>query len=85
MGALDIKQLLDIISQAGGVGALVFFIVAASKGWIIFKREFDIEIKRREVVEKERNDWRELALRGTDLADKLASVRERRVFGEIEK
>jgi hypothetical protein len=31
MDAFDAKTIIDLISQAGGVGALVFFIMAASE------------------------------------------------------
>lgn len=79
---MDFDTILKLIPQAGATGLLVFFIVAVSKGWIIFKREADSMLDAVKALEKERNDWRELALRGTDLAEGLAQVQQRRVFGE---
>lgn len=77
---MDVKSIVDIISQGGAVGLLAFFLVAGFKGWIVWGREFQREVGRREEVEKERNDWRELALRGTNLAESLTQVQERRIF-----
>lgn len=77
---MDVKSLVDIISQGGAVGLLAFFLIAGFKGWIVWGREFNREVTRRQEVEKERNDWRELALRGTNLAESLTQVQERRIF-----
>lgn len=77
---MDVKSLVDIISQGGAVGLLAFFLIAGFRGWIVWGREFNREVARREQVEAERNDWRELALRGTNLAESLTQVQERRIF-----
>lgn len=77
---MDIKSIVDIISQGGAVGLLAFFLVAGFKGWIVWGREFNREVERRKEVEHERNDWRDLALRGTNLAESLTQVQERRIF-----
>lgn len=77
---MDLQTLIDLIPTAGTTGLLVYYIVASWKGWIISKREYDNEVRRRQELEKERNDWRELALRGTDLAEGLAQVQQRRLF-----
>jgi hypothetical protein len=77
---MDLEQLLSLVPEAGATGLLVFFIVAVSKGWILFKREVDSIIAAKDELEAERNDWRELALRGTDLAEGLAKVQQRK-FG----
>jgi hypothetical protein len=81
---MDTATLLELLTQGGAVAILVYFFVAAYKGWIIFRREFDSLALRLKEVERERNDWRALALKGTSLADSLAAVSERRVFGERE-
>lgn len=79
---MDVKTLVDLISNGGAVGLLAFFLVAGYKGWIVWGREFTRETERRREVEKERNDWRDLALRGTNLAESLTEVTERRVFSD---
>lgn len=79
---MEIQQLLELLPEAGATGLLIYYIVANWKGWIIPRRELDAEISRRQEVERERNDWRELALQGTNLADSLARVQERRIFTE---
>lgn len=78
---MDLDQLLSLVPEAGATGLLIFFIVAVSKGWIVFKREVDDLRVQLEKERAEKNDWRELALRGTDLAEGLAQVQTRR-FGE---
>lgn len=79
---MDIQTLLNLVPAAGTTGLLIYYIVASWKGWVISKREYDNEVMRRKEVEKERNDWRELALRGTNLAEGLANVQQRRLFNE---
>jgi hypothetical protein len=78
---MDVQTILDLIPSAGATGLLVFFIVAVSKGWILFKREVDMLVAQHAAMENERNDWRDLALRGTDLAEELTKVQQRK-FGE---
>jgi hypothetical protein len=78
---MDVQTILDLIPSAGATGLLVFFIVAVSKGWIMFKREVDTLLATISALEQERNDWRDLALRGTDLAEELTKVSQRK-FGE---
>lgn len=79
---MDSKLIIEIISQAGGLGAVVLFVVFGYKGYIRWNREVEDVKLQLEAMRKERDDWRELALRGTELADKLTSVTERRVFGD---
>lgn len=77
---MDVKTIVDIVQNGGAMGLLIFFLVAGFKGWIVWGREFQREIQRRESIEIERDDWRELALRGTNLAESLTQVQERRIF-----
>lgn len=79
---MDITTLISLIPSAGTTGLLIYYIVASWKGWIIPKREYDSEVARRKEIEAERNNWRELALRGTDLAEGLVDARKRRIFDE---
>lgn len=79
---MDIKSIVDIISQGGAIGLLVLFFIAGYRGLIVWGRELDREIQRRVHVEKERDDWRELALKGTNLAQSLTEVTERRIFSD---
>lgn len=79
---MDLQTLINLVPATGTTGLLVYYIVASWKGWIISKREYMNEVKRRKEIEKERNDWRELALRGTHLAEDLVNVKQRRFFEE---
>jgi hypothetical protein len=82
---MDIKSIVDLVSQGGAVALLIFFFVSGYKGFIIWGRELTREIERRQQVEKERDDWRELALKGTNLAQSLTEVTERRIFSGRDK
>jgi len=77
---VDYRTLFEIVDSVGTLGVIVYLIIAIMKGWIIPGREHQNEIARRKELERERNDWRELALRGTSLAEGLAQVSTRRVF-----
>lgn len=77
---MDVKSILDILSHGGAIGILALFALAQFKGWLVTSRELEREISRRKEVEAERNDWRELALRGTNLVESLTEVTEKRLF-----
>lgn len=79
---MDVKSIVDLLSQGGAISILAWFLVAGFKGWIVWGREFEREIARRKEVEQERNDWRDLALRGTNLAESLTEVTEKRLFSK---
>jgi hypothetical protein len=68
---MNYNELIEIVTRGGGTAVIVFMFIAAFKGWIVWKRELDREIERRKEIEDERDQWRELALKGTDLADRL--------------
>lgn len=79
---MDVKSIVDLISNGGAIGLLAFFLVAGFKGWVVWGRELERETERRLEIEKERDDWRELALKGTSLAQSLTEVTERKIFSD---
>lgn len=69
---MDAKAIFDFLNSAGVLGFALLVIVAFLRGWVHTSREFD-------GVVKDRDEWKELALRGTRIADRAMQVGERRV------
>lgn len=71
---MSIDQLLLLSVQAGTAAAplLVLFIYALYKEWIVLGKDF------REIV-KERDEWRYIALRGSNIAEKAFLQTRRRL------
>ena len=71
---MDLKQLLDIVNTVGLVGVLVMILWGGAKrlwvyGWY-YREQQQYQIR----LVRERNEWRDIALRGTVLAEKAVSV-----------
>ena len=79
MSADDIKTLL----QAGGAsGVLVFVVIAILRGWLIPRGVYDERVadwqREREAIERDRDDWKEIALTGANAVERAVGVAERR-------
>ena len=72
---IDPGQLWNIFRE-GGTLAIVFFLVwGGIKGLYVFKPQHE---KMMQLLEEDRNYWRELALRGTSIAQKAVEVAEKK-------
>jgi hypothetical protein len=71
---LDPKTVLDIINTGGAVGAFILFFLAVGRGWFIPGQVY-------RDVKRDRDDWKEIALKGTDAARRAVTVAERRRSG----
>lgn len=71
---MDLQTLLGLLKDGGTLAVLLLIIVSGAKEWWVWG--YIYKAKCREVEE-----WKELALRGTNLADRVSSYaidRERR-------
>lgn len=67
---MDIKTALDIIESAGVLGMMLIILWTGYKGKWYWGKDYA-------KIEAEKNDWRELALRGTQLAENAVSTQQR--------
>lgn len=65
MTGLD--EILRILNQGGTVAVLVLIILGGYRQWWVWGWQFH-------ALEEDRDRWKELALSGTDLAERLASA-----------
>jgi hypothetical protein len=70
---MDIKTALDILESAGVLGMMVIILWTGYKGKWYWGKDY-------QKLESEKNDWRELALRGTTLAEHAVETTQQRVF-----
>ena len=71
VGIVEITKYANSLSV---VAVLALIIVGGFKRWWVFGWHYT-------QVEREKNDWRELALKGTSLAEELTEAhRQRRIF-----
>lgn len=71
---LTIQTVLKYVSQAGTLGMLVIILFGGYKKWWVFGWIYRESEKRTEKLEKERDDWRDLALHGTNLAEQTVDL-----------
>lgn len=74
LGVLDITEVLKYASSIGlGTGLMIILFGGYRKWWVfgwIYKESETRALK----VEKERDDWRDLALRGTGLVEQTVDL-----------
>lgn len=71
---MTISELLNILRDAGIIGLLVVVLAGGFRKWWVWGWTYTdlVEDKRR--VEQERDDWRQLALHGTSLAEQTVHL-----------
>ena len=70
VGIVEITKYANSLSV---VAVLVLILLGGFKRWWVFGWHY-------KQVEQEKNDWRELALKGTSLAEELTEAHKRKVF-----
>lgn len=67
-------DLLKYISQGGVLGLLFFILVGGYRQWWVFGWQYKESEERIEKTERERDDWRDIALHGTNLAEQTVGL-----------
>lgn len=60
---MEIKDLLDVLETGGLLGLLTLIIIGGAKEWWVYGRHY------RDCL-ADRDEWKQMALAGTELADK---------------
>lgn len=68
---ITLSDILSTVRDAGVIGLLVIIIVGGHRKWWVWGYLYD-------QVLKERDEWKTLALRGTELADRMVTITKRR-------
>jgi len=64
---VDLQQILETVRAAGITGLLVFALIGGFRKWWVFGWQY-------KDVCKEKDEWKQLALGGTQLAERSVSV-----------
>lgn len=64
---MDAKALYDFVNTAGVLGLSLIIIVALLRGWVHTSKEFDN-------LRRDRDEWKQLALRGTGIVERAVSL-----------
>lgn len=75
---MTIRELLSILNDAGVLGLLVAVLVGGARQWWVWGWAYRDVLKTVEKLEGERDEWRDLALQGTSLAEKTVDLARRR-------
>lgn len=67
LDTISLKDILNFASDAGVIGLLVFVLVGGAKKWWVWGWSYE------ELV-KDRDEWKELALSGTNLAERAVDL-----------
>ena len=73
--ASELQPIFDYADRLGVVAMLIVIILGGFRGWWVWGRDY-------KKMEQEKNDWRNLALSGTELADRLSRQQVSKPFGE---
>jgi uncharacterized membrane protein len=65
--APTVTDVLGWVRDGGVIGILVFFIVGFWRQWWVMGWQW-------EACQRDRDEWRQMALRGTDLAERLSTT-----------
>lgn len=72
--ALDATDVLKYASQVGVGTLLILILFGGYKKWWVFGWIYKESENRANKLEKERDDWRDLALRGTGLVEQTVDL-----------
>ncbi len=75
---MDAAEIIQTVRDAGVTGLLVFALIGGFRRWWVFGWQHN------EVV-KERDEWKRLALHGTNLSEKTVEVARRVVTSEVDE
>lgn len=73
-GGFTVQDLIRIITDTGLVGFMLIALFGGYKKWWVFGWSYKESEKRAEKLEKERDDWRDIALHGTALAEQTVDL-----------
>lgn len=71
---LTLAEFFKYLSQAGVLGLLGIVIFGGYRQWWVFGWQYKEAKARIDKAEKERDDWRDLALHGTSLAEQTVDL-----------
>lgn len=71
---VSITDAFKWVSQGGILGVLVFILVGGYKKWWVWGWIYQDAEERAAKAEKERDDWRDIALTGTSVAEKTVDL-----------
>lgn len=63
---MEPNAIIELLQNVGVLGLLVFILVGGSKGWWVYGAIH-------EDVKRDRDDWKHMALEGTNLAEKAVT------------
>jgi len=71
---VTITDIFKWVTSGGIVGVLLFVLVGGYKGWWVFGWQYKDALDRIDQAEKERDDWRDIALTGTSMAERTVDL-----------
>jgi hypothetical protein len=76
MDAQSLAEIVGIVRDGGSTALLLVVIVGGFKGWFVWRWQYDEKIaayeKQLHQVTAERDDWKDTALRGLSVAERVA-------------
>lgn len=75
IGAADVDLILDVVSRLGVASLLVLILVGGWRRWWVFSWVYQDLSERMDLMRKERDEWKEIALRSANLASTLDELR----------
>ena len=72
---MTVSEIVDVITQGGVVGLLVLIVVGGWRRWYVWRWAW-------EELQRDRDEWKALALRGTGLAEAATHAAKKAVHAD---
>jgi len=74
LAASDVLSIFDLISKGGVIALLISIVYGGYKKWWVFGWIYKESESRTAKAEGERDDWRDIALHGTHIAEQTVDL-----------
>lgn len=75
-------ELVDLLTGGSAVGILAWLVLALINGWLVPKSVVAIKDEAVQRAQKDADFWRDIALKGTDIAEQMVKARLAEVEGK---
>ena len=75
-------EFIDLLTGGSAVGVLGWLVLALINGWLVPKATVEIKDEQIRQAQRDSEFWRDIALKGTDIADQMIKAKLAEVQGK---
>lgn len=70
---MNFSEILPLVRDGGSTALLAAAVVGGFKGWYVWRWQFDAAVATLAQMRQERDEWKNIALRGLTVAERVTS------------